>query len=136
MKRLILALISLCMLFGLSAMAEDALIKPQSQGGVAFVSGGVGSDEWEAMQAARADYNLSLLFAVQGTGEYLSNVKVSIADSKGNIFLETVAEGPLFFARLNPGRYMVSADVDGHVSKKKVTIAGKKPVSLSFVWPQ
>ena len=136
MKRLNPALIIFFILFSYSALAGEALINPQTQNGVTFVSGGVGGEEWDALQGIRADYNLRLLFSVQGTGEYLSNVNVSITDSKGKQYLETVAEGPLFFAQLIPGRYIVNADLDGKQFQKKVTIAGKKPVSLSFVWPQ
>ena len=42
MKRLHLALILPCVLFGFPAVAEQSLIKPQTQGEVTFVSGGVG----------------------------------------------------------------------------------------------
>jgi hypothetical protein len=135
MKPLNLALITLCMLFSFAVMAQESLLKPQTQGDVTFVSGGVGGDEWDAMQAVRAEYNLRMLFTVQGTGEYLSNVTVKITDAKGNVYLETVAEGPLCFVKLNPGRYTITADLDGKSFQKKVTV-GKKPVSLSFVWPQ
>ncbi|MEQ1485672.1 carboxypeptidase regulatory-like domain-containing protein [Methyloglobulus sp.] len=103
MKRLQLTLILSCILFSFQAIAES-LVKPQTQGDVTFVSGGVGGDERSAMQAIRTDYNLSLLFSVQGSGEYLSDVKVSITDSKGNTFLETVADGPMLLASLKPGR--------------------------------
>ncbi|MFZ2404477.1 MAG: carboxypeptidase regulatory-like domain-containing protein, partial [Methylobacter sp.] len=87
MKQLHLAFILFCILFSFSAVAEPPLIKQQTQGEVPFVSGGVGGDEQNAMQAMRADYNLHLLFSIQGTGEYVSDVKVSIADSSGNILV-------------------------------------------------
>ena len=136
MKRLYLALILPFALFSFPAFAEQSLIKPQTQGEVNFVSGGVGVDEMNAMQAMRADYNLSLLFSVQGTGEYLSDVKVSITDSSGNTLLETVSDGPKLFARLKPGRYTVTADLDGQVSHKMATVGDKKTTSLSFTFRQ
>jgi hypothetical protein len=136
MKQLNTSLIALFLLLSLTAFAEESPIHPQTQGDVSFISGGIGGDEWNALQAAKADYNLRLLFTVQGTGEYLSNVKVSIADAKGNPAVEADADGPLFFAKLKPGRYTVNADLDGKTFQKKVTIGNKKPVSLSFVWPQ
>ena len=135
MKRLHLALILPCILFSFQVVAES-MIKPQTQGEVTFVSGGVGGDERNAMQAIRADYNLSLLFSVQGSGEYLSDVKVSITDSKGNTFLETVSDGPMLLASLKPGRYTVTADLDGQVAHKKAAVVGNKRTSLSFIWPQ
>ena len=134
MKRLQLTLILPCILIGFPAIAEQTSIKPQTQGEVSFVSGGVGGDERDEMHAIQADYNLSLLFSVKGTGEYLSDVRVHIEDSKGNTSLETVADGPMLYAKLKPGRYSVSADRDGHVIDRKVMVGGKR-TSLSFVWP-
>lgn len=135
MKRLQLSLVLSCILFSFQAVA-DSLIKPQTQGDVTFVSGGVGGDERNAMQALRADYNLSLLFSVQGSGEYLSEVKVSITDKNGNTFLDTVSDGPMLLASLKPGHYTVTAEVDGQVAHKKATIVANKRTSLSFIWPQ
>lgn len=43
MKRLHLALILPCILFSFPALAEQDLIKPQIQGEVTFVNGGVGA---------------------------------------------------------------------------------------------
>ncbi len=136
MKRLCLALIFLCILSGFSVAAEEQLIiKPQTQGEVTFVTGGVGEDERNAMEAMRTDYNLNLLFSVRGTGEYVSDVKVRIADSRGNILMESVSDGPMLFAKLKPGRYIVSVEREGHqVIHKAVTI--KQRTSLSFTWPQ
>lgn len=137
MKRLPLTLILPCILFSFPAVAEEELIKPQTQGEVTFVNGGVGGDEQNAMQALGADYNLHLLFSIKGTGEYVSDVKVRIADSSGNILLETVSDGPMLFARLKPGRYSVTVDRDGQVVKRTATVASTaKRTSLSFTWPQ
>jgi len=136
MKRLHLALILPCVLFSFPAVAEQVLIEPQTQGEVTFVSGGVGGDERNEMQAMRADYNLSLLFSIRGTGEYLSDVKVLITDASGNIFLEALSEGPMLFAKLKPGRYIVNVDRDGQIIHKRATVGDKKRTSLSFSWPE
>jgi hypothetical protein len=119
MMRLHLVLIISSLLFSFPAVAEQSLIKPQTQGEVTFVSGGVGGDERIAMQAIRADYNLSLLFSVQGTGEYITDVKVRITDASGNTLLETVSDGPMLFAKLKPSRYIVSVERDGQVIHKQ-----------------
>lgn len=136
MKRLHLALILPCILFSFPVVAEESLLKPQTQGEVTFVSGGVGGDEQNAMQAIRGDYNLHLLFSEKGTGEYVSDVKVRITDSSGNILLESVSDGPMLFAKLKPGRYNITVDRDGQVIHKAATVGGKQRASLSFAWPQ
>jgi hypothetical protein len=136
MKRLNIMLILISLICSFTAVAEQSVLKPQTQGDVTFVSGGIGTDEQNEMQAVRADYNLNLLFSVRGTGEYVSDVKVMIADSSGNTVLDSVSDGPMLFALLKPGRYSISVDRDGHVLHKKVTVGSKKRASLSFYWPK
>ena len=137
MKTLYLvALILPCVLFSLPLHAEESAIQPQTQGEVTFVSGGVGIDERNELDAIRANYNLSLLFSVQGTGDYLSDVKIRITDLKGNVFLETVSDGPKLFAKLPPGRYIVTVDLNGEKYHKTVSVRGKQNTSLSFAWSQ
>jgi len=63
-----------------------------------------------AMPAIRDDYNLHLLFSVAGTGEYVSDVKVSVTDSSGNAIMAFVSDRPMLFAKLKPGRYTIAVD--------------------------
>ena len=136
MKPLYLALILPCLLLSLPSLAEESAIQPQTQGDVTFVTGGVGIDERNELDATRANYNLSLLFSVQGSGNYLSDVKIRITDLKGNVFLETVSNGPKLFAKLPSGRYIVTVDLNGETYHKTVSIGGKKITSLSFTWSE
>lgn len=135
MKQLNLLLILPWLLLSFEAIAEQSL-QPQTQGDVSFVSGGVGSDEQNALQAMRADYNLSLLFSAQGTGEYLSEVNVNIKNSAGETVLQTVSQGPKLFAKLKPGRYSITADIDGQAVHKTAKVRSGQMTSLSFTWVQ
>ena len=136
MKPLYLALILPCLLLSLPSLAEESAIQPQTQGDVTFVTGGVGIDERNELDATRANYNLSLQFSVQGSGNYLSDVNIRITDLKGNVFLETVSNGPKLFAKLPSGRYIVTVDLNGETYHKTVSVRGKQNTSLSFTWPQ
>jgi hypothetical protein len=118
------------------ALAELPMLQPQTQGEVSFVSGGVGGGEREAMHAIRQDYNLNLLFSEAGTGSYLSDVKVSIHDANGNSLLDTLANGPFFYAKLKPGRYTVSADHNSHTINKITKVGQQQRSALRFIWPQ
>jgi hypothetical protein len=121
-------------LYSLSAVADSSMLKQQSQGEVAFISGGIGGEERDGLKALRSDYNLNLLFSMQGTGEYLSDVIVNINDTSGQTVLDTVSNGPILFAKLKPGRYRISADHEGRVIKKTVMVDGKPRAPLSFSW--
>ena len=136
MKPFYLALFLPCVLLSLPLGAEESAIQPQIQGEVTFVTGGVGIDERNELDATRANYNLGLLFSVQGTGDYLSDVKIRITDLKGEVFLETVSDGPKLFAKLPSGRYIVTVDLNGETYHKTVSVGGKKNTSLSFTWSQ
>jgi hypothetical protein len=123
-----------CLALSALVLAKEPLLKPQNQGDVSFVSGGVGGDERDEMHAIRSDYNLNLLFSTAGSGEYLSDIKVCIKDAGGNQLLETVADGPMFYARLKPGRYTVSADRGGMTIDKNVNVGSNRRAVLSFNW--
>lgn len=79
-------------------------------GDVAYVTGGVGQDEREAIEAlARAEgLNLRVVLA-QPSGAFLSDVPVEVLDADGEVRLETDAEGPWVWARLPAGEYQVRA---------------------------
>jgi len=117
-----------------AALAQDGLPPLQSSGGVSYMTGGVGLDESAAIKAAEKDFNLSLLFAQTKRGEYLSDVKVSIADKAGKTVLKVVSDGPMLLVRLPAGAYKVSADHGGKTLVKTVQVAAKGVARASFVW--
>lgn len=119
--------------FLLLSLPVRADIQPQTQGDVSFVSGGVGSVELSSLQAMKSNYNLHLLFALN-TGEYTSDVKVNISDSKGNVVLDTTSTGPMLYANLKPGRYTVMAELAGETIKRTAKISTNKAASLTFTW--
>jgi len=92
-------------------------------------------DEVQAMRAQSNNYNLKLMFAVAGTGEYLANIKVSVQDAAGSTVIDAVSDGPLFYARLPEGRYRVVTENDGKAQSRVVTLRSGQRVDLSFFWP-
>src|SRR5512132_3354799 len=102
-------------LAALPASAQDQPPQPQMQGSVAYVSGGIGDQEQEAIGAAERDYNLWLTFAQQGVGEekgravYLAGVPVKIFDARGILVLNATADGPFMLVKLTPGVCKVEA---------------------------
>ena len=107
---------------------------PRTQGEVTYVSGGVGSDSVQAMREIERGYNLRLMFAVEGSGEYLADVRVKLVDAKGRTVLDAVSDGPYFFAKVPPGRYQVVAETEGDAKTRAVDISPGGAVSQSFYW--
>lgn len=111
-----------------AAAADDRL--------TAYISGGVGEDERASLEASRDYFNLRLAFAVRGSGEYLAAVRVRIADDKGVELLETDSEGPLFYARLAPGSYAVTAWYGDEAQARNVRIPEKGAIELVLYWAE
>lgn len=127
-----LVLFALCLAAATSS-AQEPLLQQRTEGGITFISGGVGADEREALKKVEGDYNLRLLFAARG-GEFVADVKVTIQDAKGKTVLEAVSGGPRFFAKLAPGAYRITAVNNGTPMTRTVTISSKRPVSQAFYW--
>jgi len=117
----------------LTPAAVLAAVIPQQQNGITYVNGGVGEEEQDAMKAQRADYNLLLTFATQQSGAYRSGVQLDVMDAKGTNLLSVPNTGPMFFAKLPPGTYRISAAADGKTFKRTVKV-GSAPKEVILHW--
>jgi hypothetical protein len=118
---------------GHSQEVKTSPIEVKSYEGIPYVSGGIGLDEREELEASGKDYNLKLTFAVR-EGNYLGDVKVSIVSSSGKKILDAVSEGPWFFTRLPPGRYSVRAEVKDKTLQRAFEVKAKGQTRLNFLW--
>ena len=136
MTKIATCLAALALLLASAAMTAQAqsLLQPQTQGDVTFVSGGVAEDSQQAMFAAKPDYNLHLLFAQAVTGGYFAMVPVRITDASGAVVLQTTSTGPLFYVKLAPGRYTVTAYHRGVPMTKTANVSATRGVDLNFYW--
>jgi len=122
-------------LFGLPAYAQ-LVIEPHTENGITYVSGGVGAEGVEQIRQLEKDYNLHLLFAIQGSGDYLSRVYVKILDGQGHALVDTMSEGPYFLAKLKPGKYDVIAESDGKTIDRRVDVSQGHATTVSLYWPE
>lgn len=139
MKRVIglaLLLLSSNLLLSNTSFAADAGMEltVKTENGVAYLSGGIGAREEQAMKDLRKDYNLQLTFALTKTGEYLADVTVNIQDVSGKKVLEAMSPGPLFFAKLPPGKYKVSAKFHEKSLTQSTNIKQRGARDLHFYW--
>jgi hypothetical protein len=113
--------------------AAFAAPTPQQQNGIAYINGGVGQEEQTALKSQRADYNLLLTFATRQSGAYRSDVQLDITDAKGASLLSVANTGPMFFAKLPPGTYRISAAAEGKTFKRTVKVGGA-PKDITLHW--
>jgi hypothetical protein len=116
----------------LSGMGVVLAADPVSAAGIAYVSGGIGDDDPVARMTE--DYNLHLVFATKGSGEYLADIKVVIEDFKGNKVLEAESPGPIFYAKLPSGTYRITANHQGQPLRKSVAVKDHRLRDLYFYW--
>jgi hypothetical protein len=105
----------------------DRTLNPQ---GIDYMSGGIGADEQQRFEAARADYPVRVVFA-NDNGAYLSDVDVSLTDARGEIVLDIHTDGPILLLRPEPGTYTLSANENGQVKRQTITV-GNAPKNYTL----
>ncbi|HUB94509.1 MAG TPA: hypothetical protein VL993_01240 [Stellaceae bacterium] len=128
-------------LFSWGAAAQQAPdaappLQPGRQGDIQFVSGGSSLDDREALRDVAGKYDVRLTFAVLPGRQYLSGVNVKLADSSGRTVLDTVSDGPLFYAAVPPGHYRLTVTNSGQAQTGEFSVAGNGVVSRAFFWRQ
>ena len=132
--RLIAASLIIAGFLAAAPLMAQAQTTPQTQGDVTYISGGIG-DEWQqSMEERRAEYNLHLLFAQQGTGAYFAYVPVRITDASGQTVLNVTSLGPFLYARLKPGTYTVTASHLGEPITRTADVPASGGIDLNFYW--
>lgn len=134
MKTCAAMLMAACIVLAAPLMAQEAAPLPETRNGIVYVSGGIGDEQRQAMLELRKDFNLTMTFALKKSGEYLSDIHLRVEDSKGMVLLDTVASGPLLYARLPAGAYVVSATSHGRQLTQTLKVAANKRRELNFYW--
>ncbi|WP_321844386.1 carboxypeptidase regulatory-like domain-containing protein [Paraburkholderia bannensis] len=134
---LTLALGAQCAFAATMNNVANGLPPVQHAGDIAYVTGGIGSDQSAAFKAATSRYPLSLEFARQSANgnEYLADVPVTISDAHGETLLSTRTHGPFMLVALPHGHYVVSASHDGKTVKRTVDVGKTTHEHEAFVWP-
>ena len=102
--------------------------------GASYISGGVGDEERRAIEAMGQRFNLKVTMALS-SGHFVGDTEVRIRDSKGHTLIDTRADGPLLYAKLEPGTYDVSCTYNGREIKRSANITSGKQEQLAFTWP-
>lgn len=110
---------------------------------VCYISGGISSDEIAQFKSRAKEYLLEIVFVQKADPqdsdrpeEYLAEVQLQIKDSKGNVVVDALTEGPFFLADLPLGKYQITADHDGVIKTNVVKISAKKHQRVVFLWPR
>lgn len=117
-----------------AALADDMSGLPQAHqaGDITYITGGIGDEERDALKAVEHDYNLHVMSAGV-SGAFSGNTHINITSRKGDELVSADA-GPIFYANLPPGRYVVDATSEGQERKQAVTISSGHAEHVHFSW--
>src|SRR5262249_23305882 len=128
--------LAVALVMGVIKVAEAQMPQPQTQGGVTFITGGVGVGPQQFMDSVQKDYNLHVLFVQMGTGAFFADLVVQIVDNaSAKTIVNTSSAGPMFFAKLKPGSYSVTSSHAGKPVTKNVVVPAEGAAELFFYWP-
>lgn len=131
-------------LSGLSATARQTVsnepidpsavqLEQQQQNGIAYLSGGIGLDETRAIQQVKG-YNLHMTFSTGPGNEYVPDINVTIQNMQGHALLRLNEVGPIVYAELSPGKYVIVATRNGQEQRSTVELKGGAVRDLNLHW--
>ncbi len=132
-KVLVTLALSCIMVAGLPAQGEE-MSKPKKYEHTTYLTGGVTETDSAAIRKHERDYGLQLFFSVDHKPTAAGEVKVKILNQALETVIEAVADGPLFFAKVDGGRYTVILDRGGDVKEKTFDLIGRRFGQFSFEW--
>jgi hypothetical protein len=98
--------------------------------------GGVGLSESQSMREEAKKWPLAIEFSehIGKSDAWISGAQLTIANKDGNIIFDEPCNGPIFLAKLAPGRYLLTASYQGVIKKKTIEVQEGKSLKESFNW--
>ena len=114
---------------------EQYLPQVSQQGQITYTSGGIGLEERGALEATAKKYNL-IISNADRKGEFTAETTI-VVTKKGNQEMLIVNDvGPLLYAKLPAGAYVVKATNGDKKAERTVSITGQKQARIHFIWSE
>jgi hypothetical protein len=132
-------LLSVCLVFFSSlSLAQVEIPEAKISQGIEYISGGIGSEESDAMLALGKKWPLVLEFSQDHPQRplWIADVTVKIIDQKKKVVFEALSEGPIMLLKINAGKYDAEYSFEGKVLKRSLVVEEGKLQKQSVVWPR
>jgi hypothetical protein len=131
-------LISCLVFFSSLSLAQVEIPDAKVSQGIEYISGGIGSEESDALLALGKKWPLVLEFSQDHPQRplWVADVTVKIMDQKKKVIFEALSEGPIMLLKINPGKYDAEYSFEGKVLKRSLMIEDTKFQKQSVVWPR
>jgi hypothetical protein len=132
-------LLSACLvLFSNLSLAQAEIPDAKVAQGIEYISGGIGSEESDAMLALGKKWPLVLEFSQDHPQRplWVADVKVKILDQKKKVIFEALSDGPIMLLKMTAGKYDAEYTFEGKVLKRSLVVEEGKFQKQSVVWPR
>lgn len=132
-------LFSACLVFFSSlSLAQVEIPDAKVSQGIEYISGGIGSEESDALLSLGKKWPLVLEFSQDHPERplWVADVNVKIMDQKKKVVFEALSEGPIMLLKIIPGKYDAEYTFEGKVLKRPLVIEEAKFQKQSIVWPR
>jgi len=107
----------------------------------ALVCGGIGADERAALAENARGANLALELFVAKRGDYVAGTHLEITPLDGagrGRPIDAIADGPLCYMKLAPGRYRVEGELNGITRSARAIVPehARHPVRVALAFPE
>ena len=104
---------------------------------IQYISGGIGSEESDAMLLLGKKWPLTLEFAQDHPQRplWVADVQVKITNSKKKVIFDALSDGPIMLIELPADQYEIEAKFEERTLKRKIKLEQDKTVKLPIIWP-
>jgi hypothetical protein len=133
--RKIVSVLTVSALLALSQMTfGQELSKPKKFEHTTYLTGGVSDEDAAAIKKRGPDYGMQLFLSADHQPVAPGEVKVKILNISGETVIDSVADGPLFFIKVDGGRYTIILERGGEKKEKTFDLIGRRFGQFSFDW--
>ena len=122
--------------FIFSAFAFAQIPDAQHSEGIAYISGGVGDGESEAILAEAKQWPvlLELSQLESGRGVWIFGAQIKLINQQQKVIFSAQADGPYMLINLTPGDYEILATYQGVEQKRALTVKADSSQKLNIFW--
>ena len=105
------------------------------EGKITYTSGGFGLEERDALKATVKNYNL-IMSNADKVGKLTAGTTIVITNKHNQETLRVDDAGPLFYAELPAGAYVIKAANGDQKAQRNISITGQKQARINLIWSE
>jgi len=120
----------------LSSLCAAQIPDTQYSQSIAYITGGVGEGETQAILAEAKQWPLLLEMSQieNGRGVWIFGAMITILNEKNQSIFNAQADGPYMLVNLEAGNYSIQAGFNGVEQTRSVAMKAGSPQKISLFW--